>query len=85
MPINFPYFPSRGQIYTYNGENWIYSGNSWVKEIPNVNWSTSLGSGEGVFELKTGTTIEFKSLVAGSGISISSNTNNEIVITYTGP
>lgn len=83
MPITFPYFPSNGQIYTYNGENWIYTGNTWVKQVPDVNWAWNDGKGQGVFEYKTGTTIAFKSLIAGSNITLSADTD-EILISSSG-
>jgi hypothetical protein len=45
------------------------------------NTGTNVGTGTGVFQGKTGVNLNFRSLSAGSGITIStSNTNNEIVI-----
>lgn len=83
MPISFPPFPVRNQLYYYNYETWQYNGNWWVKLEPDVNWAWNDGNGVGVFDVKTGTTLSFKSLVAGSGVSLSSNTE-EILITSTG-
>ena len=30
MPIDFPSNPSIGQVYTYNGRNWMWKGYSWL-------------------------------------------------------
>ena len=30
MPINFPSNPSIGQVYTFNGRNWMWKGYSWL-------------------------------------------------------
>ena len=38
-----------------------------------VTTASNLGAGQGVFAQKTGTTFEFKSIVAGSNITLSSN------------
>ena len=48
-----------------------------------VNTASNVGAGEGVFKQKTGTDLEFKSLVAGSSISIVSGTD-DITISSTG-
>lgn len=47
-----------------------------------VNTASNVGAGEGVFKQKTGVDLEFKSLVAGTGISLSSDAN-EITIENT--
>jgi len=83
MPISFPPFPTKNKLFTYNDETWQYNGSWWVKLEPDVNWAWNDGNGEGVFDVKTGTTLAFKSLVAGSGVSLSSNTE-EILITSSG-
>jgi hypothetical protein len=44
-----------------------------------ANTASNLGSGEGVFFQKTGVDLEFKSLVAGNGIELSSD-NDEITL-----
>ena len=48
-----------------------------------VNTASNVGAGEGVFKQKTGVDLEFKSLVAGSSISIVSGTD-DITINATG-
>ncbi len=47
-----------------------------------VNTASNLGAGEGVFAQKTAQDLEFKSLVAGSGISLAS-TATELTVTST--
>jgi hypothetical protein len=51
-----------------------------VTGVGEVNTASNLGAGEGVFAQKTAQDLEFKSLVAGSGISLSS-TGTEITVT----
>lgn len=41
-----------------------------------VNTASNVGAGSGVFKQKTGVDLEFKSLVAGSGITLTPNTND---------
>jgi len=48
-----------------------------------VNTAANTGAGEGVFAQKIGTELQFKSLIAGTGMNISSNAD-EITITSTG-
>jgi hypothetical protein len=40
-----------------------------------VNTASNVGSGEGVYKQKTGTDLEFKSLVSGKGLTVESLTN----------
>ena len=47
-----------------------------------ANTASNLGGGEGVFSLKNGIDLQFKSLVAGTNLTLSSN-GNEIVINAT--
>lgn len=66
---------------------WARDLNDWLKEVQNLavggggetNTASNLGSGEGVFASKSGVDLEFKSLVGGTGISLSS-TATEITI-----
>lgn len=58
-------------IYTYDGTSWI--------SAPNAITASNQGTGEGTFIQKTGDDLEFKSIVAGDYINISSN-SNEIII-----
>ena len=51
-----------------------------VTGVGEVNTASNLGAGEGVFAQKTAQDLEFKSLVAGSGISLAS-TGTEITVT----
>ncbi|MEM6698642.1 MAG: hypothetical protein AAF599_09625 [Bacteroidota bacterium] len=48
-----------------------------------VNTASNIGGGEGLFASKSGVNLQFKSLFAGSGISLSSNAN-EVTISSTG-
>jgi len=41
-----------------------------------VNTASNVGAGEGVFKQKTGVDLQFKTLIAGSGIEIQNNTND---------
>jgi hypothetical protein len=74
--------PNEGMSLWVNDENLIYSydGASWVASVfGETNTASNLGSGNGVFASKVGVDLRFKSLLAGSGVSIS-NTANDITI-----
>ena len=61
-------------------------GGSWATVATGggeANTASNLGTGEGVFGTKVGVQLRFKSLVAGTGISLASD-GNEITITNTG-
>lgn len=64
-------------IYTYNGSAWAAS------TMGESNTASNLGSGTGVYGTKAGVDLRFKSLVAGTNISIS-NTANDITISASG-
>lgn len=76
----FPFNPARNQLFEYSGYTWQYNGKHWVKIEPFINWVINDGNGEGIYEYKTGTTIALKTLVGGSGITLSGGTD-EILIT----
>jgi hypothetical protein len=29
MPIDFPFAPTTGQVYTYLGKSWVWNGTAW--------------------------------------------------------
>ncbi len=64
-------------IYTYNGSSWVASA------LGETNTASNLGSGTGVFASKSGVDLRFKSLVAGTNVSLS-NTSTEITINASG-
>jgi len=67
-----------GQILKYNGTSWQPQ-NDIAGEI---NTASSLGAGQSVFGAKVSSDLQFKSLVAGTDISITANAN-EITINST--
>jgi len=60
-------------IYTYNGTSWIASING------ETNTASNLGAGTGIYGTKVGMDLRFKSLLAGTNVTIS-NTSNDITI-----
>jgi hypothetical protein len=63
-----------GQILTFDGTGWIASGaNGGTGE---TNTASNIGPGEGIFATKTGVDLEFKSILAGSGVSVTDFGNN---------
>ena len=84
--INFPSSPSIGTTYSQNGKEWIFDGVAWKsvsRIILDSQVSGTLASTNGGTGLTTvgsantllgvvgaGTTLEYKSLTAGSGITI---------------
>jgi hypothetical protein len=73
--------PSDGQVLTYdNGTS------MWVNESPTtgeVNTASNVGSGDGWFKQKTGTDLEFKSVLTDSALSVTNNTN-DLTLGYVG-
>lgn len=87
---NRPPVPVNGTI-RYNistSETELFQNGSWSAVQTTalggeINTASNLGAGQGVFGAKVGTDLRFKSLVAGSGVTLSSNTN-EIIISAPG-
>lgn len=52
--------------------------------VGETNTVTTVGTGVSLFKQKTGSDLQFKSIVAGSNISIDTSNNNQIVINSTG-
>lgn len=72
--------PSNSQLLQYNGTNWV---NATVGSAGEVNTGSNLGAGVDVFKQKTGVNFEFRTLVAGSGIALTENTN-DVTVAATG-
>lgn len=84
--INFPSTPSIGTTYSQNGKEWIFDGVAWKSQsriildsqvsgtLASTNGGTglsSVGSGNSLLGVVgAGTTLEYKTLSAGSGITI---------------
>lgn len=72
--------PNNGDILEYNSGTWTPVAFPAVGE---VNTASNLGAGEGIFTTKSGVDLPFKSLVAGSNVSLSSDANT-VTINATG-
>lgn len=75
--------PSNGQVLQWNGTAWVnatVSGGSGE-----TNTASNLGTGTGVYSTKVGVDLQFKSLVAGTNVTLDNTTNpDEIVINASG-
>jgi GH24 family phage-related lysozyme (muramidase) len=65
------------RIYTYDGTSWI------ANILGEANTASNLGAGTGIYATKVGVDLRFKSLIAGTNITIS-NTSNDITINASG-
>jgi hypothetical protein len=88
--LNFPSNPNPNDVFTSNGKTWVFVDGVWKSQnlvsltsqvtgtLTTTNGGTGLstaGSGNSLLGVVgTGTTLEYKSLSAGSGISISYST-----------
>jgi hypothetical protein len=97
--LNFPSSPSIGSTYIANGKTWTWDGTAWKSTtkiqldsqvagvLPTLNGGTglsSVGNGNSLLGVVgAGTTLEYKSLAAGSGITITYSTGS-ITIDTTG-
>jgi hypothetical protein len=86
MPINFPNSPALNQVYTIDQKSWRYNGTAWNVISSGFDLSTSpsftnlVVSGQPTVIADTAT--DTLTLVAGTGISITSNASTD-TITFT--
>ena len=82
MALDFPTSPSTNQIFTSNGKTWKYDGTAWRT----LNVTTIGGGGTGLTNINAGnaflssksggTGLTYRSLLAGSGVTLSINANS---------
>ena len=75
--------PSNGDVLTYNGSSWEPAAPTGGGGSGEANTASNLGAGEGVFSAKVGVDLRFKSLVAGTNVTLSSDANT-VTINTTG-
>jgi len=86
MPINFPNSPTLNEVYTIDQKSWRYNGTAWNVISSGFDFSTSpsftnlVVSGQPTVIADTAT--DTLTLVAGTGISITSNASTD-TITFT--
>lgn len=69
-------------IKTINGTSLLGSGDITISGgSGEVNTASNVGTGEGVFKQKSGVNLEFKSLLAGTGITVTNNANDLTIAT----
>ena len=70
-----------GQALAWNGSTWVASAVTWVDtNTGEVNTAANLGDGAGVFSLKSGVQLRFRSVTGVDGIEVSALNSNEIFI-----
>ena len=69
--VNVP-TPANGQVLKYDGANWVAAGDT--AGTGETNTASNLGGGEGTFAQKNVADLEFKSITAGLGMQVTSNT-----------
>lgn len=65
--------PTVGQALVWNGSKWA---NTAVSGSGEVNTASNLGAGSQLFKSKVGVDLQFRSLVAGSGVTLTQNLND---------
>jgi hypothetical protein len=82
MALNFPTSPTTNQIFSDNGKTWKYDGNAW--RTLNVTGITAGGTGLTAINAgnsflssnSAGTALTYRSLLAGSGVTLSIDANS---------
>ena len=82
MALDFPTSPSTNQIFTSNGKTWKYDGTAWRT----LNVTAITGGGTGLTNINAGnaflssnsagTALTYRSLIAGSGVTLSIDANS---------
>ena len=90
MALDFPTSPSTNQIFTSNGKTWKYDGNAWRT----LNVTGITGGGTGLTSINAGnsflssnsagTALTYRSLLAGTGVTLSINASSVTIASSTG-
>lgn len=75
---------SSGQILKWNGTAWALAADDTGGGGGESNTASNVGSGAGWYKQKTGVDLEFKTIVAGGGISVANNTS-DLTVSTTAP
>ena len=82
MAINFPSGPSTNQVYTESGKTWRYDGTAWrTQNVTAISAGgtglTSITAGNALLSSNSGASgLVYRTLIAGSGISLSFGSND---------